>query len=373
MSNADVLASALQDLDEDLTISFGEHRPFMERLVKGKFSREEAEGPYKEFVIASKGPGSYQVIHKGDEVINGQRIQGAVKGDEYAPRVIMTFDVPNVDLAEISNAHRLADVIHRYPELAMIQFAEDLAQQLARGAASAGVLDATSQANNLSGFATLYGGQTYTPKGAGGVAGSRTGILIDDTIANQTATVHSLVSENGTNGVPGWYNQFEQMSSMFTDGLTTLRKAKARCEKERSSFDGGVDLMISDPDSFFNYLEEQDHKVRTAVVKGDTAEFKARDSIDFHGAEWCYDHAIDITDTTSLGANAQTGLIYMLSTKDWRLFTHGKSKKETKGFFEFREVGRLPNQDMHRFEIVSHFNIYCTSRRSQAVVVGGAL
>lgn len=373
MSNADVLASALQDLDEDLTVSFGEHHPFMERLVKGKVGRNKAEGPYKEFVVAQKAPGSYKAINQGDEVMNGQRRQGAVRGAEYAPRVIYYFDVPNIDLAEIDNAHRLADVISRYPELSMVNIAEDVSAQIARGAASAGVLSTESNANDLAGLTTLNGDQSYTPKGAGGVAGSRNGILLMKAIASQTETVHGLVSENGTSGITGWYNQFYQMGSMFTDGLTTLRQAKARAEKERSSFEGGIDLMLSDSLSFFNYLEEQDQKVRTATVKGDTVDLKPRDSIDFHGAEWCYDEAIDITDTTSFTSSGpQTGLIYMLNTKDWDIFTHGGSKKETDGFFTFREVGRLPDQDAHRFEIVMHFNLYCRSRRSQAVVVGGA-
>jgi hypothetical protein len=374
MSNADVLASALQDLNPEFSVSFAEHHPLMERVVKGgRISRTKAEGPYKEFVVVQKGPGAYRQIINGDEVMHGQRRQGAVRGSEYAPRVIYYFDVPNIDLAEIDNAHRLAKVIEKYPELAMLEIAEDVAAQLGRGAASAGVLSTESNANELAGLTTFNGDQNYTPKGAGGVAGSRAGIFQFAAPASQTAAVHGLTSEGGANGIVGWYNQYFHISSMFTDGLTKLRQAKGRAEKERSSLEGGVDLMISDSLSFYNYLETQDQKVRTTVVNGDTAPFKARDSIDFHGAEWCYDEAIDIVDTTSFTSSGpQAGVVYMICSNDWEIFTHGSGKKTTDGFFAFNEVGRLQDQDAHRFEIVMHWNIYTTSRRSQAVVTGGA-
>ena len=176
----DVLATALQDLAPGYSELFSIWHPLMERVVlKGNVDRATLKGPYREFVVVSDGPGTVTQVLTGSEVIAGGRRQNAQRGDTYAPRLIYAFDVPGKDMAEANGENDLARIIKRYPELALSDFHERIADQLGGGNSTAGV----------GGFLTLNGDQTYNPEGT-----ARTGVFKYDICRAPASTGRSRPS-----------------------------------------------------------------------------------------------------------------------------------------------------------------------------------
>ena len=356
--SADVLASALQDLALDFTDLFTSWHPVLDRLVtKGKLSKKTLEGPYKEFTVVEEGPGSITHVKHGSEVINGGRTQAASRGNEYAPRLIYAFDVPGKDLAEANGKQDLARIIESYPELGLSDFHERIARQLVMGDGA-----------GVGGFVTLCGTNTYNPTGS---ATARDGIFSFAAPSAQTSTVHGLVKEGSANGVTGWFNQYQKVTSFQSDGRLLMRKAYYAASREGRT-GGPVDLMLGDADSYGNYLDSLDEHVRVTSVEDDHVPNDIRQGIKFLAADFFLEDSIDITDAQFSGLDPASGLIYGLKTNTWEGFTLGHSDKETKGFFDIRGPFRIPEQDLFRYEYVLYMGIYCKQLRANFAVCGAA-
>lgn len=371
--------SALQDLDPVLEDLFFKAHPLFDMLVqKGKVSKNKLEGRYKEFSVATGDPGQITAIHIGDETISSGRENISAKGDEYATRMLYHYEVPLKDIADASGKMDLVKILDSYPKRATLGFFKALAAQLARGAASAGVLGKHNQA---SGFLTLNGDQTYNPTGATGPAGTRSGFFQYADPDSQTATIHGLASQGAASGaVPGWFNHYKHISNFELSGRRALQEMIIRTSQEGTDFDGGIDMMFCDLVTYLNYNEVLEQFVDTTSVAGDIgakgANANGRMGIPWSPGVMLYNEPeIDLSDTTSFtSANARKGLIYGVSSQDWELFTKGSdAKKETNGFFQTREGFRIPDKEAYRFEVVFHGQLFCSSRRSQFCVTGTAV
>ena len=352
--NPDVLASALQDLAPGYSELFTLWHPVMERVVKkGNIDRASLKGPYREFVVVTDGPGSVTQVLTGSEVIAGGRRQNAQRGNTYAPRMIYAFDVPGKDLAEANGENDLAKIIKRYPELALSDFYERIAQQVVLGTG----LD-------VGGFMTLNGATTYNPQGT-----NRDGALDFAAPAAQTGQVFGL--DKAT--VSGWHNQYGDISSFATDGKSTMRKVYYQASRQGSKAMGPVDLLLGDEASYLNYIDDLDDQVRVMKIDGDKAPGQLRQGIPFLEADFFLEDSIDITAANLVGTPAADGVIYMLKTDSWHIYTLGHdSGMETKGDFAVRGPIRIPEQDMWRYEYVLNMGMYCDQLRCNGVVTGGA-
>lgn len=350
----DVVATALQDLAPGYSELFTKYHPVMERIVKrGNIDRASLKGPYREFVVVAGGPGSVTQVNTGSEVIAGGRSQQASRGNAYGPRLIYAFDVPGKDLAEANGENDLAKIIKRYPELALSDFHERISDQIASG-----------NGNGVGGFMTLNGDTQYT------AFGNRAGVLDFAAPAGQTDTVFGLAKQ-GTTGTTGWYNQYGQISSFATDGRSTMRQVYYAASRQGAMASGPVDLLLGDETSYLNYIDDLDDQVRVMKVEGDKAPGKLRQGIPFLEADFFLEESIDLTQFSSGGAN--NGVIYMLKTDTWHMFTLGHNANlETKGDFAIRGPFRIPEQDLFRYEYVLNMGMYCDQLRSNGVVTGGA-
>jgi hypothetical protein len=357
----DVLATALQDLAPGYSELFSLWHPLMERVVlKGNVDRATLKGPFREFVVVSDGPGTVTQVLTGSEIIAGGRRQNAQRGDTFAPRMIYAFDVPGKDLAEANGENDLARIIKRYPELALSDFHERIADQLAAGNSTAGV----------GGFLTLNGDQNYNPQGT-----NRAGVFQYAAPANQNALVFNLTKQGGAGGVSGWYNQYGQVSSFATDGRQTMRQVYYAASRQGSKASGPVDLLLGDETSYLNYIDDLDDQVRVMRVEGDKAPKALRQGIPFLEADFYLEQSI--TDGINAGnftaGGSNNGCIYMLKTDTWHMYTLGHdSGMETKGDFAVRGPIRIPEQDMWRYEYVLNMGMYCDQLRANGVVTGGA-
>ena len=359
----DVLATALNELMPSYSEMFVKFHPLMEKIMlNGNLSRDSLKGPEREFAVVTDGPGTVTHVNTGSEIIAGGRSQNAHRGKVGAPRLIYAFDVPGKDMAEANGEQDLARILQHYPELALSDFHERIADQLATGAGAKGV----------GSFPTLNGNVQFSPSGT-----AIQGFLAPLSRAAQIArgvTVHNL--NQGT--VDGWYNQYEDITSFANNGRSQMRKAYFAASRQGKTM-GPVDLMIGDEASYLNYIDDLDDQVRVVKVEGDKAPPLVRQGVKFLEADFYLDDSIDVNaDQFKVGAApggaataASDGIIYGLKTPTWHMFTLGHdSARETKGDFALRGPFRIPDQDIFRYELVLMMGMHTTQLRSNFVVTG---
>ena len=355
--SVDVVASTLQDLLPGYSDTFTKWHPLLDKIVTaGNLTKKTLEGPYREFTVVTGGPGQVTQIKTGNEVINGGRKQLAVRGNEYAPRMIYAYDVPRKDMAEANGKQDLAKIIKTYPERALHEMHEFLAQQLSMG----------DGANNMGGFFSLNGNRTYNPTGST----SRNGVL--EFSATATAnSVHGLAGSTTT----GWQNQFGSATSFSVDGIKTLREVFFKCQRQGRTADSGLDMMFCDEASFLNYMETLDEHVRTGSVESTDGKNYGRQSIKFVNADLFLEDSIDISDAVSFPAGqGADGVVYLINSGTFEAFTLGhNASMEGKGFFDQGSPLRIPDLDAYRFELILHLGIHTTQRRANGVVTGTAI
>ena len=354
----DVLATALQELMPKYSELFVTWHPVLEKILnKGNLDRDVLSGPYREFAVVTDGPGQVTQILTGSEVIAGGRRQNAVRGNTYAPRLIYAFDVPGKDLAEANGAMDLARILQHYPELALGDFHERIARQMATGDGA-----------DVGGFLTLNGDTTYSPNGV-----ARTGAIEFMSQAAQVAGGNSVFGLNkGTVG--GWYNQYANVTSFATNGRAQMRRAYYAASRQGKT-KGAVDVLLGDEESYLNYIEDLDDQVRVVKVEGDKAPSMVRQGIKFLDADFYMEDAIDLTATAFTGganaANTTRGVIDMMQPACWYAYTLGHdAARETKGDFSVRGPFRIPQQDVFRYEIVLNMGLHTNQLRANGVVTG---
>ena len=351
----DVLATALNELMPSYSELFVKFHPLMEKIMEGgNMDRASLKGPKREFAVVTDGPGTVTQVNTGTEIIAGGRSQNAHRGNVVAPRLIYAFDVPGKDLAEANGEMDLAKILQHYPELALSDFHERIAAQLGTGGSS-----------SVGGFATLNGNTTFNPDGT-----ARQGFIQPETIATQVTNARSIHGlSQGT--VSGWNNQYQDITSFAVNGRSQMRKAYFAASRQGKTL-GPVDLMIGDEGSYLNYIEDLDDQVRVVKVEGDKAPPVIRQGVKFLEADFFLDDAIDVTNTSTMSAAQQDGVIYGLKTPCWYLFTLGHdAARETKGDFAVRGPFRIPDQDIYRYEIVLMMGMHTNQLRSNFMVTGG--
>jgi len=371
----DVLATALQELMPSYSELFATWHPVLDRVInKGNMDRSVLKGPFREFAVVTGGPGSVTQVVTGSEVIAGGRNQNATRGDTYAPRLIYAFDVPGKDLAEANGEMDLARIIQHYPELALADFHERIAEQFAQGTGP-----------GVGGFVTLNGATTYSPNGAarsGAIKfAPRTGVNSQESGVGVGASNLRFGLESGTTN--GWYNQYATLPTpdfSADNGRSFMREVYFRCSRQMKTM-GPVDLLLGDEASYLNYLDSLDEQVRIvsdSTKDGDRAPSAIRQGVKFLDADFYLEDSIDITNAAwNQGGGpgpANSGVIYFLNTATWHAYTLGHdANRETKGDFSVRGPFRIPEQDLFRYEIVLNMGIHTNQLRANGAVTGTAV
>jgi hypothetical protein len=348
---------------------FSTWHPLLDR-VAGNKKLARLKSRFKEFKVTTAGPGALHKIVYGNETYAANRRQNFLKGNQYATRFIYDFAIPAIDIAETAGSPDMVkDLVKQYPESALMELKEWVAAQIARGAASSGSL---ANAGGLDGLVTLNGQQDYTP-----ATDARDGVFMPAAAASQTQTVFGIPMQ-GAVSLPttGWYHQYQNISAFGVNGREKWRKCRddANSQGGGKSLGGEIDLLLTDPQTYQNYVNDLDEHVEVAVVKNDHTPAGIRTGTKFGNADVFSEIAIDLSDTTSFTtATTRAGMTYLLNSKEWDGFCLGEDDKmETKGFFSFRGPTRIPDQDAWRWEIINHWNIFCRQLRNQGLVTGGA-
>ena len=150
-----------------------------------------------------------------------------------------------------------------------------------------------------------------------------------------------------------------------------MRQVYYAASRQGAMASGPVDLLLGDESSYLNYIDDLDDQVRVMKIEGDKAPKALRQGIPFLEADFFLEESIDLTNFTNGGS--PNGVVYMLKTDTWHMFTLGHdSGMETKGDFAIRGPFRIPEQDLFRYEYVLNMGMYCDQLRSNGVVTGGA-
>ena len=350
----EVLNDALQELAPQYQNLFERWSPTIKKIIDGgNVERSRLMGPYKEFRVITGGPGDVTHIVDGGERLAPTRSDITAKGDTYAARLIYHFLVPDKDMAEAVGPTGVEHLIKQYPEAALMDFHQRLAQQFVTG-----------NGNGVGGALTLNGDTTYNPQGT-----ARTGVMEFNTTQNDT--VFGLAKEDAAAGVSGWKNGFAEITSMASDGIKTLRQEYYRASRKGRML-GPVDLLLADETSYSNYIDLlEDRIIVEDVVKGEGGAEDVQQGIKFLNATMYIEEYLDPSSTFTT-TSATNGVIYGLKTSTWHMYTLGSdSNLETKGDFAIRGPTRRPDMDAHQWEFVYYQGMFCDYLSANFAVTGG--
>ncbi len=351
----EALEAAQAFLSPKLDVTFWRFSPILEKIFDGNgIAREKMQGPRKDFRLLTNGPGGTTILTYGSELLDNVSRDQVILGNVGASRYMYHWIVYGKELAEINSDTDVENLIEQKPVTAYMDFAQDHVKQLLLGTGSAGIR----------GFLTFNGSTTYSS-----FDGSRTGVFSFAAPASQTSTVFGVTKRGGTGGLVDWYNQYGNISAMGDDGEAVLRETYYDCGAFHRKY-AEPDLLIADKTSFYNYIRVRDDRVYLVDErKPETKDGSAKPGIPFLNGRLMFDTLMNVDDATLI---AQNGIVYILNTKSWQIYTMGNdADMEGGGWFEKRKPFRIPHLDAWRFEIVMHAGMYTEALACNGVVTGG--
>lgn len=355
----DVLFATVVDLSDYLEVFFYDDHPAWNRVWK-KLDQRQSGGEYHAFDVVTNGPGTAVQVVTGNEAYTYSTRQMLQQGRVYMPEMIYKYAVLGKDMRRLNGKNGVIQLVKKYPELGMQDYQQEVCYQFVAGA---------SNLSGVGGVTTLNGQTTYSPDGT-----ALAGVLDFQATTAQTDTVFNLPKQAAAGGVPGWYNQNEQITSFSSHGRRKMMSVYNRC-KQRGGRMGPPDLFLCDTDTFENYYDDLDDQVRYATQFRGQEGKDAVDGLKFLNADVIPDVAIDDFESTQF--SSLNGLGYFINTKAWKMLRLGGGKEgdfdATAGNFTPRTIGQIPGQDAYGHENVTALQPVCTHLKSQGTVYGSAL
>lgn len=344
-----ILNTTFADLKGPLVLAWEQAIPFYNELNKRSKVRSEG-GTYIERDI-SGGPAA-----RGTGVFNGnerltRQYQEKIRRYQVEPhRIVAILEIPKKDLLFNRGRAAVISLIEAHPTETMLGAAQDMNKHLLCATTDSRVFAPAEMA----GFVSLNG---IWAAGVG--LGVTNGLLDFATPATQTDTVQNVAKSTTISH----YNQYGAITSWATNGLKVLkqtyRKAAHFSAKKQN---GGPALVIMDPDTFANYDETLDAKVRIAVVEDKTAKTPTTMLPFLNGFAY---HDLDL-DRANFSGAAANGVTYMLDMDYFEMVWHQEPE-----ISDFEDSGPDYDTVFAKFEAMG--NLICKKFPAQAAVSGGAV
>ena len=347
----DLITSATEDLLPEFTESFTKFNPLFDHIIK-RGKQQKIQSYVHEFVITPSGPGFISSPRSGAAVIPSGLRQNSLRGTVHTTRSYYAWEIPGADLALASGDDDVVNLIKKYPKVGLSEFYKSYARQLAVGK---GVVD---------GF-TFNSEQTYNPRGVQ----SENGVFEYEAPASQSNSTFGITKSVAN----GWYHQYRHITNFRTNGRKQMRALYFDASQELEMTDGEMDIIFADRGTFDNYLADLDEDVRfvSGELQDRNKDKAVRRGVPFLGATMYPEYFLKPEEFTD--AIPQSGVAYFLHSATWTLLVaRGNSDKATKGFFDLNYVGRMPTQDLHRWEYVTDIGLYSNNLRCNGVLTGGA-
>lgn len=376
--DADVFNSTVADHSNRLTMLFLQKSPLQRQLLSaGNIDKSKAEGPIRRFTVMTGGPGTNTTYATGREVRPiGLRPTSEV-GTAYATLESYDYIIPCKVLDEADGKADAVKLIRKYPEASLGAIQKGKALQFATGQSS--TLSPGDESYHPGEF-TLAGSRTFTANGV-----TSNGLLEPCPRAGQAATVLGLVSEGGTNGVSGWYNQFDETSGYAGDGVQKLRDLALDCNEALEGLTSSISIALADKQSYSNHLTAVEGKFETQELSSNTNILGPTDQmvgikIGGAGTVLFRDPYIDLTKMDSAVYLTATekmseGVIYVLNPETFFMFEMSNEFDPSgkKGsLFKFMKPMRAQDSLGYIYTIKSHYGMYCESRPANGLLIGTA-
>lgn len=348
--------SALEDLATENTKTFDLSHPFFDRIIDGG-NLEKIEGNYQTFVVTPDGPGTGQVLRRGDELLVGGFRENSQKGSEFLGQAAYSFDVADKEIRRLGGKMDLVKLLAEKPELAIMDFKEQLARWFLQGT------------NGYDVFVTLNGEQTYDPEGLG----SRFGVFEAAAKNSQSQLTHGIAK----NTVKNWHHQYGHIGSFRSEGTQVMRSVFYAAMQQGASLSGsGITDIYCDQETFENYIKFMDDRViANDKPQPDRTPKNPRTGVKFleTGATIYPEPYIDLSEMT--GSATSEGVAYFLDPSTWRFFTavgsyDGVNLNE--GWFDKQGPQWVIDQLVYRTVYTVTMNGYCFDLRKNGFVTGGA-
>ena len=352
----DVLVGSMQELMAGNTTTFDKYHPVLDRLVEGKQFRS-ISGPYVEFVLVDGGPGQVTVLDTGEEEIRGGRNTHGVRGNEVVASLAYAFDVNDNVFRDCSGkTGDIAQLVKDYPMNALTDFKQKVARQLIMGTEP-----------DMGSMVTLNGDATYNPRGYG----ARNGLILFQAPSAQSAVVHGVAS----NSITGWYNQYQHISSFSSEGKRKMRKLYYECQAEGSAALGDPDVILADPGTFDNYVDNIEdsalYATRAEADKGTNGPKDSRKGVPMLGGTMYREQAFSLSSFVT--ANAQLGVGYVLNTQTMQLLRQGMHASAPQKYtnLEWLPPVRHISYAKWRYEMRFEIGLIAPNRRTMGAFTGG--
>ena len=360
---SDLFTQSVTELMPGFNATFGESHPVIKAVLE-KNGLEALESATKEWTLTPTGPGRFTHMRTGTEPIMGGRVQDSRRAVTEATEYLYTIDVPlrEIRLSEKSKFN-MAKLIQNYPELAITDILEAVAYQFVMG-----------NHPDCGHLPTLNGQQNYT-----GHVITNQDLIEFAAPASQTGTVF----QRARNSIPGWHNQYREVSSFAADGMRQMLGLQQDCSKQGRASLGKIDTVLTDGVSFLNFCDVNDSYVIVNDRKGSSEAHMLGDDdvrtsipLKFGGKLW-YEPAIDLTQFTA-GTKVRQGIQYHLNTGGIEFVTErGDAEMDGKGtecpLITFNDLGRLPTYQMRRQEFRLSLGMLVKQLRNQGALAGTAI
>lgn len=295
--SVELLNTTLADLKGPLVSAFLQNVPTYRALEKkGRITADG--GTLIERPIMSGSPARGTGIFNGDETLDMTRYKRSKKYQVEFHRVVLPINIPKKELLQNKGKLGAIKLIEQYPKVTMDGLAVDMEKYLLTGG-SAGIAIDSSE---LAGFTTFNGQFT-----AGVGTGVTNGLLDFQAVASQSDTVQNV----GKAAADFHFNQYQNITSFATDGISKIRKLYRQCAQYSGKPNGGPDIIVMDDDTFGNYVDAKLDLVRLTQVPQNTDKGNLVQDVLGVGGVYASNLINLATDFTS-PANAGVG--YMINT-----------------------------------------------------------
>ena len=342
----DTLNTTFADLRGPLVNSFQQSIPMWRELQK-KARVSNDGGTYIERDFAGGAPAKGTGVYNGDELLTNVRRKQIKKLQVETHRAVALISIPKKVLNINKGKSAVVRLIDAYPKTTMEAISGDMNKYLLTGTSRGLVFD-TSE---LLGFISLNGDH------ASGIGtGVTNGVLsVNEDPAVQVDPVFGV---NKSESIY-WYNQRDDVASFASTGMKTLRQQYRKAAHFSGKPNSGPDLIVMDSDSYANYEDHRDGKIRVELIE-DKLEKSNMLSLSLGMAKVYDDPDLDLA---LFAGDANDGVAYMLNTDFWEWVW--LEKPNITNF-----IDKIGDQDVVTATFAMQGNAICTKLTAQAVVTG---
>jgi hypothetical protein len=279
-------------------------------------------------------------------------------------RIAAVIEIPEMYLKHNMGPAQVIDLLDEQPKEVLMGASQDINSYLLTSVTSKGT-GMVFPSRELYGFITFNGAFS-----SGTVTGSTNGALDFALPAAQTDSVFDLAKSETYDH----YNQYVNIAAWAAEGYRKMREIyweAADFDESQDNQDKGPDMIVSDPDTFSNFMEQESARVLKTYDQEASSRPGKGNIYPFENGTVFTDYALKRTGTAFTTGfagvpAAANGVTYMINTRFWEW-----EWAEEPNLTDFNESG--PDHDTVYCKFKAHGNAICHKLAANAAITGGAV